>query len=272
MKKSVFVGIAVIMVMLMLSVTAYSWQGRMAGMGDPYGLTPDDSDFLIHPALITRGEGFDVFSHFNFTYTDINKWDIDIDTFWSWNKPWDVSSDSSGDQYNYGALLGTAFPLGTGRMGVFFAYEGMNRDIDGDSDTNFFGWTGQSADYDLESDIDDFSLRIVYGLPIDVNCLNVGGEVKISYIDEKQSNEWKDNMGLSYLNHPLATLKNDWIANTLWFQTPYDSDYWDAQFKGSVDSRICLDNMGPIDVTLSFGGGFILQVITNINTRQKKWD
>jgi len=260
MKKGIFVGIAAIVAMMMLSVTAYSWQGRMGGMVDPYGLTPDDSDFLIHPSLITRGEGFDVYSHFNFTYTDITKWDLDIDDLF-FGTNWDESYDSSGDQFDYGALLGTAFGLGKGRMGIFFAYEGMNRDIDGDADytssQNQFGSTSTSADYDLESDINDFSLRFIYGFPIDVNCLNLGIEAKISYVDEKQSNEWEIGDGGSFLNHPLATLNVFWEANTLWFQVPYDSDYWNAGLKASANGQICLDSIGPIDVALSFGGGFI---------------
>jgi len=253
MKKFVFTVMAVAAVTLALSATAYSWQGRMGGMGDPYGLTIDDSDFLIHPALITRGEGLDVYSHFNFTYTDISKWDIDLDL-----GTWNETFDSSGDQFDYGALLGTAFDLGPGRMGIFFAYEGMNRDIDGDADyDNSATDSSTSADYDLKSDSNDFSLRIIYGLPIDVNCLNVGAEAKISYIDEKQSNEWENNDGASFLNHPMASLEYWWEANTLWFQAPYESDYWDAQFKASANGQICFDSMSPIDVTLTLNGGFI---------------
>jgi len=81
--------------------------------------------------------------------------------------------------------------------------------------------------------------------------------VKISYREEDQKNEWANNAGRSFLNHPMATI-NFWMeANTLWFQVPYDSDYWDAQFKGSVNGQICPGGIDPIDITLSFGGGFI---------------
>lgn len=250
--------------------SSYAWQGRMAGMGEPYGLTNDDSDFLIHPSLITRGNGFDFYSHFDFRYTDINKWDMDIDfdyigiviippaTLISGN--YEESFDSSGDQYDYEAMLGPVFDLGTGRMGIFFAYTGMNRDIDGDADyTGSFGVVisdpSTSADYDLESDIDDFSLRVIYGFPIDLNCLNLGAEAKISYINEKQSDKWENNFGRSFFNRPTTTFRSYWEANTLWFQVPYDSDYWLAEFKASANGRICIDDMMPIDVTLSFGGG-----------------
>jgi len=124
MKKSVFIGIAVIMVMLMLSVTAYSWQGRMGGMGDPYGLTPDESDFLIHPALIANGKGLKFYSNFDYTYTGISQWDLDIEVS---SAQWE-SFDGSGDRQDYGALLGSAFSAGPGRLGVFFAYDGSRQD------------------------------------------------------------------------------------------------------------------------------------------------
>ncbi len=65
MKKQMALIVFVLLSVFLIFGSSFAWQGRMAGMGDPYGLTPDDSDFLIHPALITRGEGFDVFSHFN---------------------------------------------------------------------------------------------------------------------------------------------------------------------------------------------------------------
>jgi hypothetical protein len=254
MKKQIVLVLLVLLSVFLVFGSSLAWQGRMAGMGDPYGLTPDDSDFLIHPALIVGGEGFDFYSNLDFKYTGISKWDIYIE-------PFDESFDSSGDQFDYGAMLGPVFSLGTGRMGIFFAYEGMNRDIEGDADYPGdpswppFADASTSADYDLESDMNDFSLRLIYGLPIDVNCLNIGAEAKISYIDEKQTSEWENNDGRSLLNRLNIIARNHWAANTLWFQVPYDSDYWQAEFKASANGRICLDNMMPIDVTLSFGGG-----------------
>ena len=148
MKKGIFFLMAVTMAMLLVAGASYAWQGRMSGMASPYGLTPDDSDFLIHPSLITRGEGFDVYSNFDFIYTDIYKWDFENNINGSF---WKDSYNSSGDQYNYDALLGVAFQLGTGRMGVFFEYEGMERDIDGDAeypDSSTGPDLSNAADYD----------------------------------------------------------------------------------------------------------------------------
>ena len=268
MKKYILLVVIAFLSIFFVLGSSLAWQGRMAGMGDPYGLTNDDSDFLIHPSLITRGKGFDFYSNFDFRYTGISKWDMDIDLD-GFNgigappptNPYSISEsfDASGDQYDYKALLGSAFSLGAGRMGVFFAYEGMNRDIDGDAvypfDPSVLSDSSTSADYDLESDIDDFSLRLIYGFPVDVNHLNLGAEAKISYVNEKQSSEWENNAGRSFLNRPNVIIRNAWAANTLWFQVPYDSDYWQAEFKASANGQVCLDSMGPIDVTLSFGGG-----------------
>ncbi|MBW2334820.1 MAG: hypothetical protein JRF06_06945 [Deltaproteobacteria bacterium] len=260
MRKQMVLIVLVLLSVFLVFGSSLAWQGRMAGMGDPYGLTPDDSDFLIHPALIVGDKGFDFYSHLDFKYTGISKWDIDIDIP-NPMLPWSESFDSAGDQFDYGALMGPVMDLGTGRIGIFLAYEGMNRDIEGDADYTYnfsvLPFPSTSADYNLESDIHNFSLRLIYGLPIDVNCLNVGAEVKISYIDENQRNELEDNAGVSFLNLVTTTLRNHFEANTLWFQVPYESDYWQADFKGSANGRICLDDMMPIDVTLSFGGGFI---------------
>ncbi|MBW1814501.1 MAG: autotransporter outer membrane beta-barrel domain-containing protein [Deltaproteobacteria bacterium] len=212
---------------------SYSWQGRMEGMGNPYGLV-------------------------SFTYTDITQWDLDAESGVG-----DTYYDASGDQQDYGAMAGTAFPVGPGRLGIFFAYEGVRRDVDGDADYSDMGSTSgdgsTTADYDLESDMDDFSLRFIYGLPINVNCLNVGGEMKFAYRDEEQKNKWDNNVGYSFLNIPTISQTGFfWVeANTFMFQIPYDSDYWDAQFKGSVAGKVCPAGIKPIDVVFSFGGGFI---------------
>jgi len=171
MKKQMVLVLFGVLSIFLVFGTSFAWQGRMAGMGDPYGLTPDDSDFLIHPALIVGDKGFDFYSQLNFKYTGISEWDMDIDFDYIGlvlghgliNGNWEESFNSSGDQYDYSALLGPVFSLGAGRMGVFFAYEGMNRDIEGDADYTFnfsliAPHSSTSADYDLESDIHDFSL------------------------------------------------------------------------------------------------------------------
>ena len=81
MKKScLFLGILGFLV-LSMAVPAYSWQGRMAGMEDPYGLIQDESDFLIHPAKIANGQGMKFYGDYRFTYTGVLKWDNEVNVF-----------------------------------------------------------------------------------------------------------------------------------------------------------------------------------------------
>ncbi|MBW2182107.1 MAG: hypothetical protein JRG81_17320 [Deltaproteobacteria bacterium] len=56
MKKQMLLLVLVLLSVFLVFGSSLAWQGRMAGMGDPYGLTPDESDFLIHPSLIVGGK------------------------------------------------------------------------------------------------------------------------------------------------------------------------------------------------------------------------
>ncbi len=57
MKKVVITMIGLLLLVFALSGISYGWQGRMGGMGDPYGLVEDESDYLINPAGIAQGQG-----------------------------------------------------------------------------------------------------------------------------------------------------------------------------------------------------------------------
>ena len=63
MKKNCLFFVIISFLVLSLAGVSYGWQGRMGGMGDPYGLVEDESDFLFHPAGIANGKGI------NFTAT-----------------------------------------------------------------------------------------------------------------------------------------------------------------------------------------------------------
>ena len=66
MKKTLFLFMILSFLVFSLAGIAYSWQGRMAGMGDPYGLIMDESDFLIHPAGIAKGKGINFYGNYRF--------------------------------------------------------------------------------------------------------------------------------------------------------------------------------------------------------------
>jgi hypothetical protein len=233
-----------------LAGTSYAWQGRMAGTGDPYGLLSDESDFLIHPAKLAKGEGIRFYGDYRFTYTDVMDWDYNLD----WLNPAGVLQryyqfNTSGQEYSHNVLVGAGFPLGSGRMGIFFTYDGMRGDYDGDEEN----WTGARFDYyayELRSDLDNFALRLLYGLPL--NGFNLGGEVQFAYQqDENETWIYETDMSRGWLNYPWGQNFASQL-NLLPFMLPYDSAYWEALLKGSLEG-----NIGPLDVEFTLRGGFI---------------
>jgi hypothetical protein len=248
MKKGMLIVVLLPLLIIALGGVSQAWQGRMAGMGDPYGLVADPSDFLAHPAKLANGEGIRFYGFYRFTYTDVMDWDVaweEYDTTGVLNEFFDF--DTSGLEYAHNALVGAGFPLGPGRMGLFFSYDGMRGDYDG----NEVYWDGgyDFYEYDLNSAIDAFALRLLYGLPL--GGFNLGGEVQFAYRQEKNET-WFNETDLSYgiLNNPLDGFQDE---ETLFlFMIPYDADYWEALFKGSVEAVL-----GPLDVEFALRGGFI---------------
>ena len=236
----------VLLLVLGLAGTSYAWQGRMGGMGDPYGLVSDESDFLIHPAKIANGEGIKFYGHYRFTHTDVTNWDYDSDLFDATGALVIYSHfATSGYEQKHDALLGAAFPLGPGRMGLFFTYDGMRGAYDGDE---AISGALPPITYDLHSDLDAFSLRLLYGLPL--GAFKLGGETQLLYRQEENETWWQSGLVLGYLNWPLGGLNPTW--NLLPFMFPYDSEYWEALFKGSLEGTI-----GPLETVFTLEGGFI---------------
>ncbi len=160
----------------------------------------------------------------------------------------------SGDDLEHNALLCAAFPLGPGRMGFFFEYAGKRNDYDGD-ERNRSPFTFWYHTYRLESDLDTFALRLLYGLPM--GGFRLGGEAQLAY--RQQENETFLNEDVSppihtirifHTNDPLGGL-SPWV-NLFPFMTPYDSNYWEALFKGSLQGTI-----GPAKLAFTMRGGFI---------------
>src|SRR4030042_1663741 len=116
-----FMGLLVLV--FVFSGVSYAWQGRMGGMGDPFGLLADESDYLIHPAKIAKGEGVRFYGDYRFTHTGVMNWDYDVNVFNSGGLLLrSYRYNTSGDEQAHDSLLGLAFPLGPGRMGLFFNY------------------------------------------------------------------------------------------------------------------------------------------------------
>jgi hypothetical protein len=234
--------------LLALAGTSYAWQGRMGGMGDPYGLVADESDFLIHPAKIAKGEGVRFYGDYRFTYTGVTDWDYALDVYnTSGTLIGFYHYDTSGQEYKHNALLGAALPLGPGRAGLFFEYAGKRGDYDGAE--NIFG-APSFATYDLKSEFDNFALRLLYGLPM--GSFKLGGEVQFAYRQEENETWWQRLVGgpETYLNQYFGPLQP--YSNLSPFMFPYDSSYWEALFKGSLEGK-----MGPLDVEFTLRGGFL---------------
>jgi len=246
MKKDCLFFVIIPFLLLFLAGISYGWQGRMGGMGDPYGLVEDESDFLFHPAGIANGKGINFYSNYRFNYTDVMDWNYTFGTFsvepilpkaqYEYN--------TSGNERSHNSLLGAAFPLGAGRMGLFFQYSGRRDNYGGDLSISKILPIGQ---YGMDSDLDAFALRLLYGLPM--GGFKIGGEIQLAYRHEKNDTNVMESSSFS---------ENDFVGlfflkpNVLAFMRPYDSKYWEAILKGSLKGAI-----GPAEVALTLRGGFV---------------
>jgi hypothetical protein len=248
MKKRIFVLVLLPLLVLALVGTSHAWQGRMGGMGDPYGLLSDESDFLIHPAKIAKGEGIKFYGNYRFTYIDVMAWDYNLDQFTPAGVLVNYSHfDTSGQEYNHNALLGAATPLGPGRFGIFFTYDGMRGDYDGDKD--ILGVINSVA-YNLTKDFDNFAVRLLYGLP--VWGMDVGLELGMAYRDELQETWWnRTDMLLGSKNYPWSWAVYD--RSLFPFMIPYDSNYWELLWRTGMVVKLF-----PLTIDVGLRGGYII--------------
>jgi hypothetical protein len=230
-KKILFLAILALLVFAFAGV-AQAWQGRMGGMGDPFGLVADESDFLIHPAKIAKGEGVRFYGDYRFTYTGVTDWD-DLYNAYTLAGVFLSSSRAnvSGEELGHNGLLGSSFPLGPGRMGIFFTYEGMRGDYDGDA-------FGPDTSLEIKNDLDSFALRLLYGLPM--GSFNLGAETQLAYRQERR--------GVSDYSAAGADLNELYIPYPF---PPNKSRYGEALFKGSLDGKV-----GPLEAEFTLRGGF----------------
>jgi len=266
MKKGLPVLAGAFFLFFTICGSSLGWQGRMDGMGDPVGLVGDESDLLVHPAKAADGKGLQVFGHYGFKYTNVDwNWEADLDggiipdILRFVRLPLSLSYDleNDGDEWWHEALLGLTFPLGPGRMGVFFELKGEYGDYDGNEVlTARIGGIASATlamENDVNTDMSDFALRLVYGAP--VGKVNLGGEVKLAYRDEE--NRWDSSLaGLSIagIAVPSITMNstNYPITGLNRLLLPYDSDYWELSFKAGVNWAI-----GSVEFDLTPRVGFI---------------
>jgi len=245
MKKRHLYVLMICFLVFSLAGLAHGWQGRMGGMGNPYGLAEDESDFLIHPFGIANSEGLKFYGGYSFKYRDVLNWDYTLTTFdpgtGTLREQWPFRG--SGDEIKHDALVGATFPMGSGRMGLFFNYIGKRGDFSGhenefDSGSTFF------HEYDLKSGLDAFSFRLLYGLPLGnikieglpLGIFKFGGEIALAYRNEENESFFNRDFGggtrIFKENSPFGQWQES--RNTFPFQFPYDSRYWEVFLKASL--------------------------------------
>jgi hypothetical protein len=235
MKKVLLSVLCLTVLLFAFSGISYAWQGRMGGMGDPFGLVQDEADFLIHPAKIAKGEGVRFYGDYRFLYTGVTDWSVDVDGA--------EISDFSGNELRHNVLLGSAFPLGPGRMGLFFTYEGRRGDYD---------FNDVDAGFKLTDDLDNFALRLLYGLPI--GSFKLGGEVGFAHRREE-----KELFFFNTSTIPSTGFVNLHMTEVFFFNlfippfVPYDSAYWEFPMKLGVEGKV-----GTLDLEFTVRGGVIV--------------
>ncbi len=229
MKRNWLSVFLILLFFAVMAAPAQAWQGRMAGVGDAYGLIEDESDYLTHPAVIAMGKGFNAYGHYRLTYNKTAKWD------YSRNVPDDyISFKADGYEWKNEGLLGTVFQVGAGRMGVFFEYVGVNGKYKGDENEIYEGDDYYYYTFKMKYRLDNYALRLIYGLP--VGAVNLGAEIQLAYRNEKKETSMLDfdwNEGNVIKNYPWGVNDNPWY-NLFPYMIPYRSKYWEAQGKLSA--------------------------------------
>ncbi len=254
-KNFLFLGILCLFV-LSVAAPAYTWQGRMASMGDPFGLVLDESDFLIHPAGIADGKGVNFYGNYRFNWLDVVHWNYTAKYFniLSGTLFERLPFKTSGDEIQHDALVGATIPLGPGRLGFFAQYARRDGDFNGHALLNF-----SYNKYTFDDSLDAFALRVLYGIPM--GAFKVGGEMQLGYKKAENTDAFYQFNGIQvFLNDIIGTHNPE--LNTFPFQFPYDSKWWEMHFKGSLEG-----SLGPGKLSATVRGGFIFSGENDLHFR-----
>ena len=240
MQKRVGFIAVVSMLAVLLALPSWGWQGRMAGLGDAAGLVADESDFLIHPAAIATGKGFNAYGHYRLTYEKTKNWEYSA-IVPMMGRIYPFTAD--GRLWKHEGQLGAALGLGPGRLGVFFDYTTANGKYTGTEVYEGFSGPGYE-NFELENKLDNFALKAIYGLP--VGPVNVGAELGFAYVKEEQKNLMPTEM---LINFPWGA-EDKPVLNLLPYMIPFDSKYWEANAKVSAAGKT-----GPVSYMFTLRGG-----------------
>ena len=239
MKHRVLTAGSTLLLILLVASSGFAYQGRMLGMGNPFGLLEDESDFFIHPAAIATGKGTIYYGTYQFLYDRTGDMNFHTTFTEQGEEPAPYLYDSDGHDLKNECQAGMVFPAARGRMGIFFEYTRDRGDFEGDQwsspDTGFT--------YDMTSDRDDYALRLLYGMPAS-SCL-AGAELQIaSRVEKAQNTMYYD--GLATWNMPVGGP----VTNILHLMVPYNTRVWEAQAKLSA-----MGKTGALPYALTLHGG-----------------
>ena len=238
-KRVGFIAVVSVLAVL-LALPSWGWQGRMAGLGDAAGLVADESDFLIHPAAIATGKGFNAYGHYRLTYEKTKNWEYSA-IVPMMGRIYPFTAD--GRLWKHEGQLGAALGLGPGRLGVFFDYTTASGKYTGAE--VYEGQFGPGYEnFELENKLDNFALKAIYGLP--VGPVNVGAELGFAYVKEEQKNLMPTEM---LINFPWGA-EDKPVLNLLPYMIPFDSKYWEANAKVSAAGKT-----GPVSYMFTLRGG-----------------
>ena len=215
--------------------TACAWEGRMAGMGNPSGLTEDSSDVLVHPSKLKSGEAGQYYGHFQYTYRDVKDWDYRLDrsqpngAFLSFR-----DFDASGTEHVYNAGFGSTLALGAGTLGIFLSYDGAQTNHDG-NEAYRTATTAENFVYNLDNDVGDIAIRSIYGFQ--VGGKNIGLELGFAYRD-RENRSWIND---TLLNRGTQNYPWSWAfphLSTFPHMIPYASEYYELQGKAGIEGKI----------------------------------
>ena len=157
---------------------------------------------------------------------------------------------SSAKEYDHNSLMGVAFPLAKGRMGVFFSYDNKMGDFDGHGSYDAGLPDPKRLNYDMDSHLDNYALRLIYGLP--VRSVDLGFEMGFAYRSEDQN---ETVIVPPQFGDPAKGSKNyvrGWDTPELSlfpFMIPYDSSYWELFGKAGVKKKLnCNDITLPANI------------------------
>ncbi|MEN6441913.1 MAG: hypothetical protein ABFD97_25405 [Syntrophobacter sp.] len=273
MKKVLLVTMSLMLFSFMLSGPAFSWQGRMAGMGDPTGLVEDESDLLIHPSAITNIKTFKMFGDYKFTYYDHDSsWGANLSSavtipFIGATIDWAGGNWSAdGPRYQHDALVGFAAPVGAGTGGLFITYKGVRSDFDGNSALagSAEGYTAAlGSSFNLKNYIDDIAIKGIYGMPL-TGDLKWGAEVQVAYHrEENKTTNSITNVSLNgegFLGDASFVQRNDFWGFLFPFTTPRDDEFWELSAKTGLEGML-----GPAKIGVTVRGGAFVGGNSNWN-------